>query len=364
MRYLDLQTVSADASQAVYHAVAEASTATDAATLITVSPDRPYVCVGYHQAATREIDREYCEREGIPVGRRRVGGGAVYLDHDQIFWHLILPGLQTAVEELYARFLVAPVRTYRWFGIEAWHRPVNDLLVGSRKIGGTGAGTIGAATVLVGSILMDFDSRAMARVLRVPSEKFRDKMVDGLKDYMTTVRRELGAGAPARDEITRVLVEEFARVLGEDVVSGELSDGERQALERDRRLLFDSAFVYRSEGWIKPGVKIRDGVRLLEGVHKAAGGLVRLIVRECDGRVDDALVSGDFFVDPPDGLATLGSTLVGRPATRDVFARVVADALAGVTIPGVTLDDFLSAFDAAHGQAQAPESARGVAPMP
>jgi lipoate-protein ligase A len=344
MRYLDLGTVAAPLSQAVYHALADLAGPTDPVTLVTVSPRQPYVCVGYHQVASREIDRAYCEAHHILVGRRLVGGGAVWLDADQIFWHLVLPRYRGPIEELYRTFLVAPVRAYRRLGIAADYRPINDLVVGARKIGGTGAGTIGFATVVVGSILMDFDSARMARVLRVPSEKFRDKLVESLTDYMTTVRRELGDRAPDRVTATRTLVEAFAEVVRERIEPDRLQPNEEQAMKAWAQRLFDPGFVYRHEGWIQPGVKIREGVRLKEGVAKAPGGLVRIIWREVEGRIDDIVVSGDFFLQPADALDNFRREMLGQPATAENVEsawRKVAD---GISAPGVSAADLARAF--------------------
>ncbi|AEJ41676.1 biotin/lipoate A/B protein ligase [Sulfobacillus acidophilus TPY] len=344
MRYLNLGYVSAPWSQSVYHALAERLKPGDPVTLVTVSPQTPYVCVGYHQVASREIDRAYCESEGILVGRRKVGGGAVWLDEDQIFWHLLLPGSSLSVEALYRSMLVAPVRAYRRLGISAEHRPVNDLVVGPRKIGGTGAATIGQTLVLVGSLMMDFDVQQMSRVLKVPSEKFRDKLVQSLEDYMTTVRRELGDRMPSREEATRVLVESFAEVLNEPIEPDQLSPDEWLAVRQEADALFDPAFVYRDEGWIQPGVKIRDGVRLWEGVTKAPGGLIRAIWREADGRFDDVVLSGDFFIEPPETLEVFRRTLLGRPANAEEAAGCWDQVASHALTPGLTRDHVLAAF--------------------
>lgn len=344
MRYLNLGTLGARESQAVYHAVAEQMEPGDPVTLVTVSPDTPYVCVGYHQVASREVDRRYCDAHNIPVGRRMVGGGAVWLDHDQIFWHLIMPRRNMAIDALYREFLAAPVAAYQRMGIPAVYRPVNDILVGPRKIGGTGASTMEHADLLVGSIMMDFNTEEMARVLNVPSEKFRDKMVSSLKDYMTTVKRELGSKAPSRAGATRQLVEAFAEVLGEPVTPDVLTPREMERLHYYADRLFDPQFVYRREGYLQPGVKIREGVRLLEGVHKAPGGLVRVVWRESEGLVDDIVIGGDFFVDPADALAKLEDELRGGPAEPGRVEAVLTDAWQNLDVPGVGAADVLQAF--------------------
>ncbi len=342
MRHVDLGTVSRPMSQAVYHGVAHTMGAGDEPTLITVSPDGPYVCVGYHQVAARDVNRDYCAAHDIPVARRMVGGGAVLLDHGQVFWHLIQPRGGEPVQSVYARCLGAPVDAYRRMGIAAEHRPVNDIVVGAQKIGGTGAVTLEGALAIVGSLMFDFDVDTMTRVLALPSEKFRGKMLTSLRDYMTTMRAQLGSAMPPRDEAVALLVEAFGERLGEPVHSGSLTPEEEAASRHYAELLFDPAFVYAygsTEGWVQAGVKIREGVRLYEGLAKAPGGLVRVIVREREGRVDDLLLAGDFLVEPGDGLAGVARAVVGSPMSPDAYLPRLERAWATVSVPGVTAAD-------------------------
>ncbi len=347
MRYLNLGTVPSTYSQAVYHALAERMTTQSEPVLVTVSPEQPYVCVGYHQLASREIDRDYCEQQGIAVGRRMVGGGAVYLDHDQIFWHLLLPSYNGTVDALYNDILKAPVSAYRKMGVAATYRPVNDIVVGPRKIGGTGAAQIGQSTVIVGSILMDFDTAAMSRVLRVPSEKFRDKMVQSLDEYMTTVRRELGAASPSREEATDLLVKEFATALKQEIHKGSLSRAEWNLMEVYAQKLFDPDFVYHGErGLVQAGVKIRGDVHLYEGIYKAPGGLIRLVFRTRDDVFDDVALTGDFFITPMDVSKSerFQRELVGKPVDDALVARAANELLQSVVIVGVTAEHIRRAF--------------------
>ena len=195
---------------------------------------------------------------------------------------------------------------------------------------------------------MDFDTEAMARVLNVPSEKFRDKMVSSLKDYMTTIRRELGDRAPSREEATQALVDAFAALIGEPVVADHLTDRERERLAYYRARLFDPAFVYRHEGYLQPGVKIKDGVRLLEGIAKSPGGLVRVVWRESEGRIDDIVIGGDFFVNPADGLSVVQQGLRGQPAEGMMLRQALGPLWAALDVPGVSVDDVVMAFEAGH----------------
>jgi len=88
LRLLDLGMVSAARSQAVYHGLAEAMT--DDTTLVLLTPETPYFCVGYHQDLDAALDTAHCRKVGFPIIRRQLGGGAVYLDSNQLFYQLIV----------------------------------------------------------------------------------------------------------------------------------------------------------------------------------------------------------------------------------------------------------------------------------
>ncbi len=204
-------------SQLLYHALAELGREG----LILLSPSSPYVCIGFHQDPAKEVDLDYCRRRGIPVFRRDVGGGAVYLDGNQLFFQLVLraddPRIPAAREVFYRKFLEPVVSVYRRLGIAAEYKPINDVIAGARKISGSGVGEIGPSIVFVGNLIVDFNYEMMARVLKVPDEKFRDKVHKTLKENLSTIRRELGAeqaDAWTDQRLNRLLVEEFEKLLG------------------------------------------------------------------------------------------------------------------------------------------------------
>ena len=74
-----------------------------------------------------------------------------------------------------------------------------------------------AGVVFVGNIIVDFNYEMMARVLKVPDEKFRDKVHKTLVENLSTIRRELGAARAAEwteDRLNALMIEEFAAFLG------------------------------------------------------------------------------------------------------------------------------------------------------
>ena len=346
LRILDLGAVPPVRSQSVYHAVAHGMTPETPDTVILVSPSDPYVCIGFHQELEKEVDLEYCRRNNLPVFRREVGGGAVYLDSGQLFVQWVFRPGRLPVDlnrrfELYVRPLV---ETYHAFGIDAYYRPINDIHVGGKKIGGTGAALMGNAEVVVGSLMFTFDKRTMASVLKVSSEKMRDKIFESLEQYMTTMEDQLGS-LPGRESVKKAYLEDCARILGVQLVSGVWTEKEETlACEWDKRLGSEDWLSQRG-GLRKSGVKIHEDVRVVEGAFKAPGGLIRVTARLSDGLIDDITFSGDFTLFPSAALNGLELAARGARAETGPLASAFEAAYRALAIeaPGVSPQDFVCA---------------------
>ncbi len=346
IRLLDLGSVSPLRSQTVYHAVAYAMTEETPDTIILVSPNRPYVCIGYHQDLEKEVDLDYCRAHDLPVLRREVGGGAVYLDDGQVFtqWIFHRDRLPASLEERFELYIRPLVETYRALGIAVYHRPINDIHVDGKKIGGTGAAQIGQAEVVVGSLMFTFDKATMARVLKVPSEKMRDKVFESLERYMTTMAEELGE-VPDREEVKALYVARCAEALGVEVVPGEWTEAEEAAAqELDARFVSDE-WLYQKGGLRQIGVKIHADVRVVEAAFKAPGGLIRVTVRLREKRIDDLVISGDFTLLPAFAVGALEQAARGLSVTREALTARFQEVYRALRIqsPGVAPDDFATA---------------------
>ncbi len=351
LRVMDFGLVPALRSQAVYHGLAETIGPDSDPILSLASPETPYICVGLHQEIAKEVDEDYCRERGLPIYRRRVGGGAVYLDRNQLFTHFVYPRAKAPefAINLYPLFIEPVVRTYREFGINAAYRPINDIQVDGRKIGGTGAASIAESTVMVGSFMFDFDTQTMVRCLKVPSEKFRDKLRQSLDDYMTTMAKLLPV-PPAREALKARFLAHCADVLGVEPVESTPTGAEWAAIEKAERELADPAWTY-SQGrkLVEMGVKIAAGTHLTESAHKAPGGLMRVHLLAKDGHIADLVISGDFTCLPPDGVDRLAKALVGTELSSDAIAAAAskhAEALR-IEMPGVTAMDMAAAIMAA-----------------
>lgn len=354
LRVIDFGNVSALGSLAAFHGLAESLRLGDDPILSFASPETPFVCVGVHQEVAKEVDEDYCRAAGLPIYRRRIGGGAVYLDHNQLFTHFIYPRDKAPAyaANLYPMFIEPVVKTYRELGVQAEYRPINDIHVAGRKIGGTGAASIGESTVMAGSFMFDFDTATMAKCLKVPSEKFRDKLKATLDDYMTTMKRELDT-PPTRQEIKRLFLKHCADCLDVTPETGEATAAEQEAIAEQEKALTDPEWTYRvGHKFVDQGVKISADTHLTESAHKAPGGLIRVHLLESGKTIADLALSGDFTCLPPAGIDALAKALVGTKLEEPALTEAAEAGMKklGLDMPGVPPADIASAILAAvHG---------------
>lgn len=347
IRLLYMEGVSPLRSQTVYHAVAYAMKEDTPNTIIMVSPNAPYVCIGYHQDMQKEVDMDYVQANGLTVLRREVGGGAVFLDHGQLFtqWIFHKNDLPSSLEERFKLYIDPLVGTYQALGINATHRPINDVHVEGKKIGGTGAAQMGIAEVVVGSLMYTFDKKTMSKVLKVPSEKMRDKIFESLEAYMTTMTEQLGS-APDRAQVKDLYIQKVSEALGAEVYEGEwTAEEEAMAQEIDARFTSDE-WLYQKGRLQQQGVKIHQDIHIVEAAFKAQGGLIRIIARLREGRIDDVTISGDFTLLPSFALGALEQSLRGLSATPETVKAKIEEAYyrLGIQSPGVTPADFATAI--------------------
>ncbi len=342
MDYFFLDLVPWEDSQALYHAAAYLGREA----LFILRPATPYICVGYHQDAQQEVELDFARRMSLPVLRREVGGGAVYLDRDQLFYQLILskdrPGLSRDKIQFYRNFLRPVVETYREFGVPAEFKPVNDILANGRKVSGNGAAEIEEMIVLVGNFILDFNCAMMSRVLRVPDEKFRDKLYKTLGENMSSMKREIGA-VPATADLANALTRRLEPLLGSLTPRADI-DAALRAMASER-----FAVMHTSE-WLLANdrrrqeierVKVREGVYVVQKLAKLPGGLLRVTALSQEGRLSGVQFSGDFFCYPRNALVELERALEDAPIERAGITQAIETFYQRheVETPGITPED-------------------------
>ena len=297
MIFLDLPPMHWDQTQLLYHAMGRLGVEA----LALTGTIEPYVCVGFSQGVPVELDRDWCRRSDIGVFRREIGGGTVFIDKDQLLVQLVLRrdrrDVPAGQANFFRRFLGPLVESYRALGISAKFHPINDLLVGGRKISGTGGGEIGDCNVLASNMLLDFDFEKMAGALRCPSELFRKSVLEGMKENLTTVKRELGA-APPVTVLKGLVRERYEALLGPLEPSGLPFQVEAE-MERIRVELFHRRWMSdlgAKKSWRE--VKLREGCYVAQFSSE----------------------KGDVLVEVHDGNVASAAPVGGTLSARDVGA--------------------------------------------
>ncbi len=323
-------------------------------TLVICHPSAPFANAGVHQEVEREISLEYCRRRGIQVVRRVIGGGAIADGPwEEDYFHItpldsdITRG---SIQDYYVRMLEPVRRALLRLGVRAERQGLNDLAVGGRKISANGAVDIEGARVLTGDVLMDLNVDMMSSILRVPDEKFRDKVAGSMAGYLTSIREQTGAEAD-RARVAEALAAEFSYDYG-GMERSSLSSAERERVdelveERGRDdWIFERREMHRAIGDVERRiVKIREGMFLCRHDWKGQK-LVRVTVLVDNGVISDITISGDFFSLPVEWrISRLEDALKGvRAAKRDVENAAAALLRGdGVTMIGASARDIATA---------------------
>jgi lipoate-protein ligase A len=198
--------------------------------------------------------------------------------------------------------------------------------------------------VLVGNLIADFNYEVMTRVLRVPDEKYRDKVFKSMTENLTTLKRELGH-VPTWDEMATPLIRHFEQVLG-PLTPAELPQEIVKKVAEIRPRFETREWLYK-KGKQQTGrdVRISSAVNVIHRMYKAPGGLIKATLEQQGERLQSVSLSGDFFCYPEDSISDLEAELTGK--TTSELPRVLAQFYASgkMDTPGVTVDDWMKVLN-------------------
>ncbi|MHA1713036.1 MAG: lipoyl protein ligase domain-containing protein [Candidatus Ranarchaeia archaeon] len=366
-RLLDLGPVDGYVMTTLFEAVGRSvSEKSSPNTVILVHPKAPFVNVGFHQLIEKEIDVGYAREKGFDLVRRTIGGGAI-LDGPWEQDYFVVVNRKSrecplSISEFYNKFLKPPLSVLRGYGLEAYIRKPNDILVGDQKISGNGAITIDDATVLAGDILLELPLDLMTRIINSPSEKYRDKIYSSMDQWLTSLKDQLG-GVPSRDEVKQKLIDSFGVELGVSLEASDVTAAEKEYLDKLVQERSSEAWIFsKDQGyhslidtWAPRNTTIRSGVTVHEAVYKAAK-LIRVTLIAQDGRIQGLSVSGDFFTQPYRGaISSLEKLLVGTLLEPQALGEKVAMAFKriGLSLYGASPGDLSNAILKAYGAKEA-----------
>ena len=187
------------------------------------------VSIGYFQSMNEEVDFTKCREIGVDIVRRLTGGGAVLHEYELTYSFISRRYPQNIVES-YKWICDAIVISINRLGFDASFVPLNDIVIAGKKVSGSAQTRRKGVLLQHGTILLGVDVNKMFSVLKVPSEKLRDKIIKDVKERVTSL-----AGTTYDDMATSLktsFAAKFEAKLIDDILSTEEISHARWLAER------------------------------------------------------------------------------------------------------------------------------------
>ncbi len=291
----------------------------------------PTVICGRNQEIEKEVNLDYCRRNGIDVVRRRSGGGCVYADRQNFMFSYITAS--DKVTEVFARYTEMIASALRKLGIDAMASGRNDILIGQRKVSGNAFYHIPGRSIAHGTMLYDFDPECLSNAITPSKAKLESKGVKSVPMRVTCLKNEGISISP----------EEFERFMLE-----EITDGEPYALTpEDAEEIRKIEAAYYSPSFLKIEAKENlssEGKRRVSKRENIKGLGEFCVEYDIDGltnTISHFSISGDFFM-KGDVENRICKAFNGLQNDRSEIERVVRTINPESVVPGLDDATFLS----------------------
>jgi lipoate-protein ligase A len=250
MRFLDLRINDAYSNMATDEALTKARGEDKAPDTLRFYMWKPSaVTLGYFQSVEDEVDLDALKKYGIDLNRRISGGGAVLNSAEgEITYSIVMdendPRISSDPTESYRYLCHGIIEGLAELGIKADFKPINDIIVGSKKVSGNAQIRRYGAVLHHGTILVDFNPKQMFSVLKISDTKISDKLIQQAEERVTSIRKVTGRKV-GFDEVRAAMEKGFAKALGVELVRGELSPYERELVTGFREKYASSEWRFR-----------------------------------------------------------------------------------------------------------------------
>src|SRR5262245_16592956 len=366
LRYLDFDRVTPFENGSIMPVLTRSVAASGEPLLMTSVWGQTHLNVGWFDDVDATLDLDACARLSVAVIRRPVyGGGTAYYDAEcALMWGFLLPKADTPdLDAALAQYQPVITDTLARIGLgEVAFEGSSDLRWHGRKLGALTAQDVVLCSSVGGFLnIAPPDLDLYLSVVRIPDEKFKDKAVKDMREYVCTAQQVAGRTV-TYEEFRDALLAALAHA-GFEIEPSALSDEEQAAVAKiSTRIGSDEAIRRISSERFTADAPA--GTRVGFGNHKGRKLCRAGVALDASGTVVAALMAGDMHVSPPDTMDRIAAALVGANAhdAADVRGRVAGvfegdDVHQAEASMGVTTDDLVAAIDKAVGAADAAEAA-------
>lgn len=282
----------------------------------------PTVIVGRHQLIDKEINIEYCRKNGIDICRRKSGGGAVVADMNNIMFSYITSS--DDVSTTFSDYTSRVAKSLRLLGLDATDNSRNDILIGDRKVSGNSFYHIPGRSIVHGTMLYDFDIERMVNALSPSKAKLASHGVASTKSRVTSIKACL----------PQLSINDFKKHILETII-----DGETLALtEDDIAKIIQIEQEYYTAEWLygkNPKGELNVSKRI-EGI-----GELGLSIEMNHGKIKGITLSGDFL-ETADAEKYLNTLLNDKPYDKETIEDILTENPPAAVIPGLTIQNFIN----------------------
>ena len=278
----------------------------------------PGIVIGKNQVLEEEVDVERAREDGIPIYRRKSGGGAVYADEGCFMFTFIVK--KDAIDHIYNTNLRKIYKVINLAGHKCEIGERNDLLINGAKFSGSSIFIKGNYAILHGTILYDSKLEYMSKYLTPSHEKLSKNGVTSIQSRVTNLKNYINYNKLG-------LMELFQKTIG--TTKGKLLDSEYEVFDR-------LASIYEDESWVEG--------KMIPYTYKASRrfseGTVTFMAKVFKKTIEEVKITGDFFEN--NDIKYLEKRFVG--ARIDKINEVLDDIDVSRYIYGIDNDEFRLLF--------------------
>ena len=316
--------------------------------------------VGWFDDVDATLDLARCDELGVAVVRRQAyGGGTAFYDAEcAAMWGFMLPkdddvSLDTHLD----RFQPIMRDALDRMGLgEVQIEGSSDLRWHGRKLGALTVQDVVVCTAVGGFLnLRKPDIDLYLKVVRIPDEKFKDKVVKDMREYVCTA--EEVAGRPVTYEDFRDAMLGALEAADITLDHTGLSEGEQYGMTKVSAKVGNPDVIRRVSSDRFRAEAPADS-RVGFGNHKGRKLCRAGVAIDPAGTIVAAMMAGDMHVGPPDVIDRVAAALVGGSAQdRDDLRTRIASVFEADDVHqadeglGVTTGDLLAAVDKAVSDA-------------